>query len=425
MDSHAFLSKVLPKPKKGFVLYRHKYTGPFNPLQKQLDANDNPLPGNLPYNNVDRISMRHDICYRDNNDRKGKHKCDEIMLRDLKILKPKDFREKIDKNLVYQIISAKRKLGLGLTWSDNLAEELHKPVKRSFKRRKVYANGVDEIWAMDLIDMQSLSKANNGFKYVLMSIGVFSKFGWAVPLKSKSGVEVENALNKLFQKHKPEKIWSDKGSELYNRRVQAFLKKKKILLYSTENEQKSCVVERWKRTVKRIIFKYFTANNTRKYVDVLPKIIDKYNNTYHRTIRCTPVEARKAINLHKLMKLLHSDEQVKVKEPPRFEVGQHVRIVKKKGTFEKSYTTNFTEEVFIVSAVQPTIPITYKIKDLKGLEIKGTFYGQELQRTDQNVFRIEKVLKRRKRGGKKELFVKWIGYSNDYNSWVPEKDLQK
>ena len=107
-----------------------------------------------------------------------------------------------------------------------------------------------------------------------------------------------------------------------------------------------------------------------------------------------------------------------------FKVGDRVRIIKKKRTFEKGFTPNWTEELFIVSEVRATKPITYKIKDLKGEEIKGTFYQQELQKTRQEIYRIEKVLKKRRtRNGTREVYVKWKGLNCDFNSWIPESDI--
>ena len=110
---------------------------------------------------------------------------------------------------------------------------------------------------------------------------------------------------------------------------------------------------------------------------------------------------------------------------PPLKVGDRVRISKKKKTFEKGFTPNWTEEVFIVSDVRSTLPLTYKIKDLKGEDIKGSFYRQELQKAKQEIYRIDKVLKKRTKanGGVKEVYVKWKGYSSDFNSWIPESDI--
>ena len=125
-----------------------------------------------------------------------------------------------------------------------------------------------------------------------MVIDVFSKYGWAIPLKSKTASEVTEAFKRLRTKQKSEKLWVDKGKEFYNRPMQDLLRKYNIEMYSTENEEKASVVERWNRTIKSIMWKYFTANSTNVYVNVLPDIINKYNHTYHRSIKCTPTTAR-------------------------------------------------------------------------------------------------------------------------------------
>ena len=292
MDIHKVIGK-LPRPKKGFTLPGHKYTGPYNPLDKQLDEHDIPIIGQEPFNGVDEISMRHDICYRDNSTKTGKQKCDDKMLMELDLLEPKNLREKFDKKLVRRLISTKKRLGWGIQWTNELADELHKPIRRKFQKRVVFAKGVDEIWAADLVDMQSFSKYNNGFKYILMIIDVFSKYGWAIPLKTKNGIGVANALRTIFIKNKPPTmLWTDDGKEFFNKDVSKVLLKNHIKLYSTKNEEKASVAERWNRTIKTQMWKYFSANNTKRYVDILQKLIDKYNNTKHRSIGCTPSVAR-------------------------------------------------------------------------------------------------------------------------------------
>ena len=430
MDIHAVIGK-LPRPKGGFTLPKHRYTGPYNPLDKQLDENDQPIPGQEPYNAVDAISMRHDICYRDNASRKGgKHQCDDKMLKELDEMKPNGLREKFDRRLVRSLIGTKRRLGLGVsTWSDELAEELHKPVRKKFKRRRVYVKGVDAIWAADLVDMQAFSKSNKGYKYILMIIDVFSKFGWAIPLKNKSAKEVTKAFADLWEKQKPpEKLWVDKATEFYNRSMKALLEKYNVQIYSTENEEKSSVVERWNRTIKRIMWKYFTANNTNVYSNVLNDIIHKYNNTYHRSIKCTPTQAREPSNHKRVYEALFGEDYkaaATVKQsPPKFEIGDKVRINRKKGTFEKGFTPNWTEEVFTISNVKSTRPVTYSLIDAQGEDVKGSFYEDELQKTKQEIYRIEKVIGKRKRNGIQEVRVKWKGYSNAFNQWIPLADIK-
>ena len=152
--------------------------------------------------------------------------------------------------------------------------------------------GDDAIWAADLIDMSSFSRSNKGYKYLMTVIDVFSKYGWIVPLKTKTGKEVAQALRKLFLDGHPSRLCTDKGTEFYNQQLKVVLPANNVMLYYMENEEKSSVVERWNRTMKNIIWKYFTANNTQKYIDVLPSMVEKYNNTYHRSIKLTPSDAR-------------------------------------------------------------------------------------------------------------------------------------
>ena len=135
MDIHKLLGK-LPRPEKGLVWPGHKYTGPWNPLSKQLDENDLPIQGQEPVNKVDEISLRHDICYRDHSNEKKR--CDDVMLEQLNNLKPENWRESIYKRAIGTIMGIKSKLGLGIKWTDGLAEELHKPRRKKFKKRYVF-----------------------------------------------------------------------------------------------------------------------------------------------------------------------------------------------------------------------------------------------------------------------------------------------
>jgi len=228
-----------------------------------------------------------------------------------------------------------------------------------------------------------------------------------LPLKDKTGKSVADAFKKIFKKskRKPGKLWTDKRREFYNKHV----KESGVELYSTENAEKSSVVERWNRTMKEKMFKYFTANNTNKYIGVVDDFVERYNHTRHSSIKMTPVEASKKENEVRVYRNLYPDF---TRRPMRakFKTGDKVRILKKKGLFEKGFTPNWTE-VFAVSKIQRTNPVTYKITDLNDEEIQGTFYEQELQKTSQEVSRIEKVVKK----GKTRSLVKWKGYPESFN----------
>ena len=136
--------------------------------------------------------------------------------------------------------------------------------------------------------MQAFSKFNRGVKYLLAVIDIFSKYGWLIPLKDKTGKSVASALKTIFKERKPEKMWVDKGKKFYNKDV-----KDLIELYSTENEEKSSVVERWIRTMKEKMWKYFSAKSTNVYMNVLSDLVKEYNNTSNSSIKMTPVKASK------------------------------------------------------------------------------------------------------------------------------------
>ena len=317
--------------------------------------------------------------------------------------------------------------GEGIKWSNNLADELHKPLRHDFEKRYVFVRNVDDVWAADLVDMQSLSKYNNSYKYILMIIDIFSKYGWAVPLKTKTGEEVSNALKTILSKNKPKKIWADKGLEFYNKKVQSLLKENDITLYSTENYEKSSVVERWNRTIKTWLWKYFTANNTYKYIDVLKALIEKYNTKKHRSTGFTPYDARKARNQHIVFKNLYYDKVKKklAQNKPSFKVGDKVRLGIQKDHFEKAYIINWTDKIYTIKDVKNTFPYTYTVQDDRGVEHKGSFYKQDLQKTDEDTYRVQKILRYKTQHGKKYALVKWLGYDKSFNSWGPVSSLWK
>ena len=168
---------------------------------------------------------------------------------------------------------------------------LHKPVRHRFKRNKVIVGAVDEEWEADLVIMDSLSKKNNGYKYILTVIDVLSKYAWAEPIKTKSGENLVKAFEKICKKgRQPEKLHTDKGTEFTNRLFQRFLKDKNILFFTTHNDTKASIVERFNRTLKGKMWKYFTAKNTLKYIDVLQKLMYSYNHSRHRSIGMKPAD---------------------------------------------------------------------------------------------------------------------------------------
>ena len=270
--------------------------------------------------------------------------------------------------------------------------------------------------------MQKFSRWNKGYRYLLMVLDVFSKYGWIIPLKDKKGETVAKALKTILKEgRKPEYLWTDKGKEYYNKHVKELLDKNKITLYSTENEEKSSVCERWNRTIKTKMWKQFTVQGNTQYLEMLPKLVKQYNNTRHSSTKMTPTEASKKKNEGVVYFNLFGDMKP-ISTKSKFKVGDKVRISKyKRPVFDKGYTANWTEEVFTVDKIQYTNPITYRLKDHSGEEISGSFYEQEMQKAVQDVYRIEKVIRRDARKGK--ALVKWSGYPEKFNSWVDINDL--
>ena len=181
-------------------------------------------------------------------------------------------------------------------------------------------------------------------------------------------------------------------------------------MYSTYNEGKSVVAERFIRTLKNKIYKHMTAISKNVYYDALDDIVNKYNNTVQRTLKMKPIDVTDD-------SFAEYNEESNKKDP-KFKIGDHVRISKYKNIFGKGYTPNWSEEVFIVSKINNTVPRTYDISDMNGEDITGSFYEKELQSANQQKYRTEKIIKRK--GNK--LYVKWKEYNDSFNSWIDKKD---
>ena len=232
-------------------------------------------------------------------------------------------------------------------------------------------------------------------------------------LKDRKGVSSVDAFQKILDdsNRKPSKIWVDKRSEFYSNSLKKWLKDKHIEMYSIQNEKKSVVADIFIRMLNTKIYKYMTSVSKSVYIDKLDDIVGEYNNTYHRTIKMKPVDAKD--NTYIDLKKDVNDKD------PKFKVGDHVRISKYKNIFAKGYTPNWLEEVFVVSKIINAVPWTYAVNDLNGEEIVGSFYEKELPMSNKKEFRIEKVIKRK--GDK--LYDKWKCYDSSFNSWIDKKDL--
>ncbi|GBL91271.1 Putative uncharacterized transposon-derived protein F54H12.3 [Araneus ventricosus] len=275
---------------------------------------------------------------------------------------------------------------------------LHKSARRNFKRNRVIVGGIDEQFQADLLDMQFVSKFNSGYKYLLTCIDVFSKFAWAIPLKDKTDQSILNGFKEIFKERKPQFLQTDKGTEFKNRLVQNYLKEMNVHFFTTNNETKASIVERFHRTLMSKLTRYFTEYNTRKYIDVIAKLIFSYNHTWHRSIKMEPY----SVNIDtqaEVWQNLYGVLSEQKSEKPSFKVGDTVRISNWKGRFEKGYENNWSLEIFTVHKIVPRNPTVYKLRDFHNNVIEGTFYEKEMQKVvDSGYYPVEKVIKKRKVG---------------------------
>ncbi len=237
------------------------------------------------------------------------------------------------------------------------------------------------------------------------------------------------AFEQLFkQAHPrlPKRLQTDKGKEFLNKDVQNTLRKYGVKHFVTENETKASMVERFNRTLKTKMYRWFEQNNSKRYMDVLPELINSYNHSKHRTIGMRPVD----VNKHNVKKIFNRvyGKHFANSDKEKFQNKQPVRISSAKTIFDKGYLPNWTDEVFKISNTVNLPKKIYKIEDIEGEPVRGTFYPEELESVTYDFpdkYVVEQVIKNRKLKGIKEVFVKWKGYPSRYNSWIAEADLNK
>lgn len=304
----------------------------------------------------------------------------------------------------------------------------HKPARRSFVRNHTYVRGIDDQWQADLAEVQHLAKDNGGIRYLLTCIDVFSKHAWVVTIKSKSSQDVVEAFHKLFQvsKRLPTRLQTDKGKEFLCKPVQQLLKQKGVHHFTSNSDKKAAVVERFNRTLKTRMFRYLTSKNAKRYVDVLQQLVDSYNKSFHRSIGMAPADVRKEHERHIWYRLYGAADKLRLKSSKNTpQAGEVVRISRWKGTFEKGYAPNWSDELFNVNrVVKHPVPM-FELRDAKDEPIEGRFYSKELQLVRRGEYAVEKVLAERKRpDGVREILVKWEGWPATYNSWVEKSTLR-
>ena len=262
----------------------------------------------------------------------------------------------------------------------NVIHSLHKQKRRNFPRRKVVTYFPGNIVQSDLIDMQKYSSSNSGYNFILVVIDCFSKKLWTRPLKSKSGSETANAMRSIFEsmKYPVQSIIFDEGLEYVNKNVSLLLKEYNIFWYHIRTQHKASTAERVNQTIKRMLWKMFTATNRKRWIDVLDKVTKNYNNTYHTSIKMAPNDVTWS-NRAKVFKTMFPN--IKSKISCRLEKDDQVRIALNKNIFEKGYTQNWSTEIYLIDHVfQKNGICWYRLKDQNGQTYSKTKYFYQLNK---------------------------------------------
>ena len=305
---------------------------------------------------------------------------------------------------------------------------LHKQAQKKFKRNPVISEYPLENFQADLIDYQIHSKDNNGYSFILTVIDVFTKRAWAVPLKNKGKISVTTAMESVLEDNCPMKLMTDKGKEFENDQFKKLMEKYKITHFFAQNQEIKCsVVERFNKTLKNRLQKYFTMKGKSRWIDEIKNIISSYNNSYHRSIKMSPnnvtLENAKIV-FKNIYKYPNKREYLRKHSRPKLEEGEDVRKKYGSKVLDRGYYPNWTDETFKVQKVRRgNRKPYYLIEDSRGNISKKRYYPEELQSVIIDKYRVEKILKRRKINGKKEVFVKWLNYPDSENSWIPEENL--
>jgi transposase InsO family protein len=316
---------------------------------------------------------------------------------------------------------------------------LHRRVRRVKKRRRVMVAGIDDQFEADLaiLNAPEYEENNDGFKYLLVVIDVFTRYLWVRPLKNKFSTTVVKAFQQIFKQNgrEPRRLRTDRGSEFTSQHSRQYFSERKISQIFTNNELQANYAERVIQTLKKKIFRYMVDNNTLKYIDVLPKLVESYNNTWHHGIRAIPKKITKKDEKRLWWQMYwpKSGEKTQRKQKKQkpvkfaFNLKDKVRLSLLRKAFQREYDQRWSGEVFLISYrfVDQGIPL-YKLKDYEGEEMTGTYYQNELQRITlppDTLFVVDKILDRQKRKGVPYVKVSYFGWPSKFNNWIKESDL--
>ena len=304
--------------------------------------------------------------------------------------------------------------------------------KRSKKFSPIYVYKKRELFQSDVVFFtnKDLVDANHGYKYLFTTIDVFSKMAWVYPLKENKCVRVMECFQDILRKcgQKPERLNTDRGSELICKKFVNFLKENNIHHYLSYSLRKCPVVERFNLTLQNLLYRIMAKNNSNEWTKFIDHAMKIYLNRKHRTIKMTPFEAEKEEN-EKVVRRTYFERYVKAgikSQKAKYKVGDSVRIWKERGTFHRGYMEDFSREHFIITKVLTNLPVPrYKLKDYKEEDIIGSFFEDELVRFNPSEFYESEVIKKRKTKTRGlEYLVHYIGYPDTMNEWVKASDLK-
>ncbi len=291
---------------------------------------------------------------------------------------------------MYKIVSKQGKFKISRRqvqqWlQDQEAYSLTRKARRKFPRSRVIVEGRDSQWDLDLMDMVSLSKHNDQYKYVLIVIDIFSRYLWCEPVPSKRGTDISVALQHICSgPRQPKTVRTDRGMEFRSKEVNKYLRAKHIdHIYALNTETKANYAERVIKTLKHKLFRYLLKHNTKRYIDILKDTVHSYNHTPHRSLGTTPgsitIDKEGESRLQQYLIRTKSAKPLKAK-PYKYKLGQTVRISHVRSVFDREYSQKWTGELFrITKRFKRAILPVYKLEDWAGEVIEGSFYEEELQ----------------------------------------------
>ena len=301
---------------------------------------------------------------------------------------------------------------------------VRRQVRRKFKKSKITVPGVNYMWDTDLADVSNLQKYNDGYRFLLIVIDDFSRYAFVVPVTDKKAQTIVDAFKNIFKERMPLIIRSDRGKEYMNKLFQDLCKKHNITHIGSLSDHKAAFAESFIGKLKMIMYRYFESKLTYRYVEVLPGLIKSYNNRVHSALYGLAPSDVNEDTQHLIWKRMPSKAKGP-KEKYKFKVGDKVRISYHKKPFRRGYEQKWTEEIFVVSHRyrRGNIPV-YKVVDYDDDPLEGSLYGYELQKVEKDensVWKIEKILKKRKVKGQTQVLVRWLGWPTKFDSWIDEK----